>query len=75
MAKEDIQKLREVRVEDLIKELTKERHKLQQMRFDLARGKVKNSAAVRNSKKRIAKLLTLISEKKMQEVTVNEENG
>ena len=63
MAKDDIQKLRDRSKEDLMKELFKERQKLQEMRFDLARGKVKNSAAVRDSKRRIARLATLANEK------------
>ncbi len=62
MAKERIQKLREKGKEELEKEFTKEKQNLQELKFDLARGKVKNSAAVRDSKKRIARLLTLIGE-------------
>ena len=63
MAKEAIQKLREKQKDDLTKELVKEKQNLQELKFDLVRGKVKNSAAVRVSRRRIARLLTLIGEK------------
>jgi len=43
------------------------------MMFNLARGKVKNSAAVRDSKRRIARLATLANEKMNQEI--NAQNG
>jgi len=74
MAKESIEKLRERSRDDLFKELLKEKQNLQQMRFDLARGKVNNSAAVRNSKKRIARLASLEKEKSGAEVTMKQEN-
>ena len=63
MAKEPVEKLREKSRNDLVKEVLKEKQNLQLMRFDLARGKVNNSAAIRNSKKRIARLLSLENEK------------
>ena len=63
MAKESIEKLRERSRDDLFKELLKEKQNLQELKFDLVRGKVKNSAAVRVSRRRIARLLTLIGEK------------
>ena len=63
MAKEAIQKLREKQKDDLNKELVEEKQNLQELKFDLVRGKVKNSAAVRVSRRRIARLLTLIGEK------------
>lgn len=73
MAKDEIQKLRDKSREDLLKEIIKERQKLQEMMFNLARGKVKNSAAVRDSKRRIARLATLANEKMNQEI--NAQNG
>jgi len=73
MARDDIQKLRDKIDTDLRKELIKERQHLQEMRFDLARGKVKNSAAVRDSKRRIARLATLAEEKTT--VESNTQNG
>jgi len=63
MAKTDIDKLRDKIGEDLAKEVLSERKHLQELRFDLARGKVKNSAAVRDARRKIARLETLIKEK------------
>lgn len=63
MAKETIKKLRDKSAIDLSSELKKEIQKLQELKFDLARGKVKNSASVRVSRKRIATLMTLLGEK------------
>jgi len=63
MAKDEIQKLRDKVVEDLRKDVDNEEKKLQELRFDLARGKVKNSDLVRNSRKNIAKLKTILEEK------------
>lgn len=63
MAKNDIDKLRDKTKEDLTKEVFSERKHLQELRFDLARGKVKNSAAVRDARRNIARLETLIKEK------------
>lgn len=63
MAKHEKKKLREKNTEDLIKEVVLEAKKLQELRFDLVRGKVKNSALVRDSRRNIALLKTLINEK------------
>lgn len=73
MAKKNIEKLKDKNSEDLGKELMKERQNLQQLKFDLARGKVKNSAAVRASKRKIARLATLMKEKEL--VKANTQNG
>lgn len=62
MAKEGRIKLRGKSVEELIREVRNEEQKLQELRFDLARGKVKNSSLVRNARKNIAQLKTLIKE-------------
>ena len=75
MVKKNVQKLRDRSKDDLEKELIKEGQKLQEMKFDLARGKVKNSAAVRDSKKKIARLLTLIKEKEAVEVNIQNGKG
>ncbi len=40
------------------------RERLRQLRFDLASGKVKNVREIRHLKKDIARILTLIKEKK-----------
>ncbi|KKU11940.1 MAG: 50S ribosomal protein L29 [Parcubacteria group bacterium GW2011_GWB1_45_7] len=73
MAKDGFEKLREKGIEELNKETAKEKQKLQELKFDLARGKVKNSAAVRDSRRKIAKLLTFINEKTTSENTA--QNG
>lgn len=67
MAKRENQKLREKNAEDLVKEVLREVKKLQELRFDLVRGKVKNSALVRDSKRNIARLKTLINEKQREQ--------
>ena len=63
MAKDKNQKLREKNSKDLAKEVASEIKRLQELRFDLARGKVKNSAIVRDTRRRIARLQTFINEK------------
>jgi len=73
MAKKGTAKLRDKNKEDLVKEVIKEKQNLQQLQFDLARGKVKNSAAVRDSKRKIARISTLIKEKELTEA--NTQNG
>lgn len=68
MTKDENQKLREKNKEDLAKEIASKTKKLQELRFDLARGKVKNSAIVRDTRRYIARLKTFINEKeKIQE--------
>jgi len=68
MAKDNYQKLREKSVEELAKEIASETKNLQELRFDLARGKVKNSAIVRGTRRHIARLRTFVNEKgKVQE--------
>ena len=63
MAKDKNQKLREKSSEDLTKEVASEIKRLQELSFALARGKVKNSAIVRETRRRIARLQTFINEK------------
>lgn len=45
---------------ELQKNLTDSREKLRQLRFDLSAGKVKNVREIREIKKDIAKILTII---------------
>jgi len=75
MAKNDTQKLRDKPEAELIKELIKEKQRIQEMKFDLARGKVKNSAAVRESRRKIARLSTLLKEKENAVVDNQNEQG
>lgn len=48
---------------ELQKFLGESRGKLQQLRFDLAAGKVKNVREIRKTRKMIARVLTLIRQK------------
>jgi large subunit ribosomal protein L29 len=47
---------------ELEKALQDDREKLRQLRFDLSAGKVKNVRGIRQTKKDIARILTLITE-------------
>jgi ribosomal protein L29 len=62
----DIQELKNKPVDDLQKLLEEDRAKLQEMRFDLAAGKVKDVAGIRELKKKIARLLTFIGQAKSE---------
>lgn len=73
MAKDINQKLREKSKEGLTKEIVSEIKRLQELRFNLARGKVKNSAIVRDTRRHIARLRTFVNEKERnQEETKND---
>jgi large subunit ribosomal protein L29 len=50
--------------EELLKNVKDYREKLRGLRFDLASGKVKNVKEIRNIKKDIARILTILKEKK-----------
>lgn len=50
--------------EELEKLLAEKRKKLTQLRFDLAAGKVKNVREIRETKKDIARILTILRELK-----------
>ncbi len=69
MKKSEFQKLQSKSVVELEKELFDSREKLRNLKFDLKSGKVKETAALREIKKRIAKILTVAREK------TKEENG
>jgi len=49
---------------ELKKWLFSDREKLRALRFDLAAGKVKNIKEIRNKRKDIAKILTILNQKK-----------
>mgnify|MGYP001125022654 CR=1 FL=1 len=49
--------------EELQKLVTEKKEKLRQLRFDLVSGKVKNVREIRNLKKEIARILTLLNQK------------
>lgn len=58
-----IKELREKNIEELKKMLLEKQEKLRKLRFDIAVKQVKNTRELRNEKKDIARILTLISEK------------
>lgn len=54
--------LRQKSKDDLKKNLSEDREKLRQLRFDLASGKLKNVREAGNLKKKIARILTILKE-------------
>ncbi|PIV43285.1 MAG: 50S ribosomal protein L29 [Candidatus Nealsonbacteria bacterium CG_4_10_14_0_2_um_filter_40_15] len=55
-----INELKQKSKEEIQKTLEDDREKLRQLRFDLSAGKVKNVREIRNIKKEIARILTLL---------------
>ncbi|MFB6212448.1 MAG: 50S ribosomal protein L29 [Candidatus Magasanikbacteria bacterium] len=64
MKDSDLQKLRNKSIDELLKKLKDKRKKLSDLQFDLSLGKTKNVSQIRETKKDIARILTLINEKK-----------
>ncbi|MCD6528361.1 50S ribosomal protein L29 [bacterium] len=58
-----IKELRQKSKKELEKLLEEKREKLRSLRFDLVSGKVKNIREIRETKKDIARILTLLHEK------------
>jgi ribosomal protein L29 len=58
----DIQELKNKPLGDLQKLLEEDRTKLQELKFDLAAGKVKDVAGIRELKKKIARIMTFINQ-------------
>lgn len=56
----EISELRQKTKEELQKSLVDSRERLRNLKFDLASGKVKNVREIRNIKKDIARILTII---------------
>lgn len=56
----EIKELQHKSKAELLKLLTEKREKLRQLRFDLAGGKIKNVREIRETKKDIARILTLL---------------
>lgn len=67
MKQNEVQKLRKKNLSDLEDGILKARESLRSLRFDLESGKVKNSAVVRETRREIALLKTLVTEKKLAE--------
>ena len=55
--------LKQKSINELEKMLQERREKLRQLNFDLASGKVKNVRSVRQTKKDIARILTILCQK------------
>jgi len=54
------EELRQKENSELLELLDQSREKLRQLRFDLASGKVKNVAEIKETKKTIARILTIV---------------
>lgn len=63
MKKEDLQELKKRPLNDLQERLRKEREKLNDLQFNVSMGKVKNIAELKNIKKNVARILTIINKK------------
>ncbi len=57
-----ISELREKKIPELEKLLSEKRKKFQDVRFNLASGRVKNTTQMRQLKKDIARILTILNE-------------
>lgn len=63
MKKKEITKLKSMKKAELLKNVDEAREELRGMKFDLAGGKVKNENAIRELKKKIARMLTFAKQK------------
>lgn len=61
MKRNDFQQLKNKATAELQKDLKTYQEKLRDLKFDLAVGKVKNIGEIKNVKKAIAKILTVIN--------------
>ncbi len=64
MKKQEFQQLKEKSVAELQKDLRSFQEKLRDLKLDLAAGKVKNIKEIKNIKKVVAKIMTLINQGK-----------
>jgi len=62
MKKKEIQQLKTKSLTELQKDLADYREKLRKLQFDLAQGKVKNIREIKETKKIIARILTIINQ-------------
>lgn len=63
MKNSEIKELKDKSLPSLHNELDKSRERLSDLRFKLAVGKAKNVSKIRETKKKIARILTFIKEK------------
>jgi large subunit ribosomal protein L29 len=64
--------LREKKIEELEKILKEKREKLKNLQLDLIQGKLKNVREIRETKKDIARILTILKEKTCQKEDLSE---
>jgi len=60
-----IKELREKNIEELSKLLSEKKDHLRKLRFDVASKQIKNVREIRNTRKDVAKILTLINESRI----------
>jgi len=58
-----IKELRDKNINELENMLSEKQEKLRKLRFDIASKQIKNNRELRNEKKNVARILTLINEK------------
>jgi ribosomal protein L29 len=61
MKKKEIQQIKNKPLPELRKDLADYREKLRKLKFDLSQGKVKNIKEIKETKKVIARILTLMN--------------
>lgn len=66
MKRDEIQKLKAKPVAELEKDLADSQENLGVLKFDLASGKVKKTSEMRDLKKKIARILTFLKDKRIQ---------
>jgi len=64
--------LREKKIEELEKILKEKREKLKNLKLDLIQGKLKNVREIRETKRYIARILTILREKTCQKEDLSE---
>jgi ribosomal protein L29 len=70
MKRRDIEQLKAKQTPELQKMLGEARERLRKLRFDLAAGKVKNVAELRDTRKTIARMATFIKERAKRGMTI-----
>lgn len=61
MKRKDLQQFKNKPVDELLKNLADYHERLRKLKFDLSQGKVKNIREITETKKMIARILTLIN--------------
>ena len=69
MKKREIQQLKTKPAAELSKLIKESEEKIRKLRFDLAAGKVKNVAELRNARKLVARIYTFLAEQRRAAIT------